>query len=105
MDFSRCVGTPKLLTSLALGKGSECPFLSQDIATLKKTVVDTLAARSMNTNREGDDQADVLVDFRFLDLLLRASSDPEVAVASFTRGLRVGSGMRLPRLPALDRLK
>ena len=45
------------------------------------------------------------VDFRFLDLLLRAASDLEVALGSFAGGVRVGPGVRLPRLPALYRLK
>ena len=45
------------------------------------------------------------IDFRYLDLLLRASRDPEVALGSFAKGVRVGPGARLPRLPALYRPK
>ena len=105
MDFSRRVGTPALLVSLALGKVSESPFFVEDIAALKKTVVEKLAAHGLDLNREDDDRADVPIDFRFLDLLLRAASDPEVALGSFSRGVRVGPGVRLPRLPALYRPK
>ena len=36
-----------------------------------------------------------------MDLLLRASEDPEVGLGEFARGVRVGPGARLPRLPAL----
>ena len=36
-----------------------------------------------------------------MDLLLRASEDPEVGIGDFASGVRVGSGARLPRLPAL----
>ena len=45
------------------------------------------------------------MDFRFLDLLLRAARDPEVALVSFAGGVRVGPGARLPRLPALYKPK
>ena len=41
------------------------------------------------------------IDFRLIDLLLRASKDPEVALATIAEGVRVGPGARLPRLPAL----
>ena len=92
MDFSRRVSTPALLISLALGKVLESPFFVEDIAALKKIVVEKLAAHGLDLNREDDDRADVPMDFRFLDLLLRAASDPEVALGSFSRGVRVGPG-------------
>ena len=41
------------------------------------------------------------MDNRFLDLLLRAPEDSEVSLDLFARGVRVGTGARLPRLPAL----
>ena len=91
MDLSRRVGTPALLmSSLAVGKVSECPFIVEDIAALKQAVVDALAAPGLNLNREGDDRADVPIDFRFLDLLLRPAT--EVAWGFFSGGVRVGPG-------------
>ena len=104
-DFSRRVGSPALLTSLALGKISECPFSSDSVQSLKHTVIRSLAARGFSLNREEGDREDIPLDFRYLDLLLRASRDPEVALGSFARGVRVGPGARLPRLPALYRTK
>ena len=103
-DFSRRVGTPALLTSLALGKISECPSSPDSVQSLKHAVIRSLAARGLSLDREGD-REDVPPDFRHLDLLFRASRDPEVALGSFARGVRVGPGTRLPRLPALHRPK
>ena len=51
------------------------------------------------------DRQNVLLDYRFLELLLSAASDPEVAIGSFAEGVRVGPGVRLPRLPALYKAK
>ena len=104
-DFSRRVGTPALLTSLALGKVSECPFSPDSIQSLKQSIVKNLASRGLNLDRQVGDREDVPIDFRYLDLLLRASRDPEVALGSFAKGVRVGPGARLPRLPALYRPK
>ena len=97
--------SPALLTSLALGKISECPFSSDSVQSLKHAVIRSLAARGFSLNREERDREDIPLDFRYLDLLLRASRDPEVALGSFARGVRVGPGTRLPRLPALYRAK
>ena len=47
------------------------------------------------------DRTDLPIDYRFLELLLDASGDPEVGLGLFARGVRVGPGSRLPRLPAL----
>ena len=102
-DFSRRVGTPALLTSLALGKISECPFSPDSVQSLKHAVMRSLAARGLSLDREEGDREDVPPDFRYLDLLLRASKDSEVVLGSFARGVRVGPGTRLPRLPALYR--
>ena len=104
-DFSRRVGTPALLTSLALGKISECPSSPDSVQSLKHAVIRSLAARGLSLDREEGDREDVPLDFRYLNLLLRASRDPEVALGSFARGVRVGPGTRLPRLPALHRPK
>ena len=104
-DYSRRVGTPALLASLALGKESECPFSSDSIQSLNQSIVENLSSCGLNLDRQDGDREDVPIDFRYLDLLLRASRDPEVALGSFAKGVRVGPGARLPRLPALYRPK
>ena len=88
----REVASCRHASPLALGKVSECPFAVEDIVALKKAVVDAHAAQGLDLNREGDDRADVPIDFRFLDLLLRAASDPEVALGSFAGRVREGPG-------------
>ena len=50
------------------------------------------------TQEEGD-REDVPLDFRYLDLLLRASRDPEVSLGSFAGGASAGPG-RLPKTPS-----
>ena len=47
----------------------------------------------------------MLLDYRFLELLLSAARDPDVALGSFAEGVRLGQGVRLPRLPALYKAK
>ena len=46
------------------------------------------------------DRTDLPFDYRFLELLLDASGDREVGLGLFARGVRVGPGSRLLRLPA-----
>ena len=71
-----------------------CPFSSTDIAELKREVIETLASRGLHLERDEGDGVDVLVDFRFIGLLWRASQNPEVALGSFAKGVRVGRGTR-----------
>ena len=51
--------------------------------------------------RTSKDRVDVPIDFRFLAALLTAAQDPEVELGDFACGVKVGPGVRLPRLPAL----
>ena len=55
--------------------------------------------------RHPEDRTDVPTDFRYLALLPRASSDPVISLGDISRGVRVGQGVRLPRLPALYQRK
>ena len=48
-----------------------------------------------------EDRSDLPTDYRFFELLLEASGDPEESFGLCARGVRVGPGVRLPRLPAL----
>ena len=64
-----------------------------------------LASMGIDLERSTGDRDDVPIDFRFLDLLLRAAEDPEVGIGNFAKGVRVGPGVRMPRLPALYKRK
>ena len=77
MDCAAKAGNPELLTSLALGKVSSCPFPHSEIEELKRGVVDYLRTEGFSLDRHPEDHTDVPIDFRCLALLLRASSDPE----------------------------
>ena len=99
------VGTPELLTKLAMGQVKETPFPEEQVTALKRRVIDDMAEQGLQMRRDPKDREDVLLDYRFLELLLRAAKDPDVTLGEFAKGVRVGPGARLPRLPALYKPK
>ena len=105
MSFAEQHGTTELLMSLALGKVRKCPFKPADVQALKNEVIMKLSSMGMNLTRCSGDRNDVPIDFRSLDLLLRAADDPEVGLGSFAQGVIVGPGARMSRLPALYKRK
>ena len=65
-----------------------------------------MAARAgISMTRKAGDRVDIPIDYRFLDVLLRASGDPETGLGDYAQGVRVGPGTRMPRLPALYKAK
>ena len=103
--FTECYGTEQLLVSLALGKIKESPFEKKEIEELKGAVISELEGRGYTLGRCEGDREDVPIDYRYLGLLLRVADDPEVGIAEYAQGVRVGPGVRMPRLPALYRQK
>ena len=103
--FTEQFCTPDLLMRLALGRVEACPFDSREVSELKESVIKELASEGLHLTRKAEDRADVPIDFRFFDLLLRSSEDPEVGLGEFAVGVRVGPGARMPRLPALYKPK
>ena len=101
MDFARTHGTTDLLARLALGQVPSSPFVLEKVAELKSKVIDYLSTQGIHLQRTPEDRSDLPVDYRFLHLLLSASEDPEVGRGEFSRGVRIGPGTRLPRLPAI----
>ena len=94
-------GTTDLLTRLALGQVPSSPFVPEKIAELKSKIIDYLSTQWTHLQRATEDRSDLPVHYRFLHLLLSASDDPEVGLGEFSRGVRIGPGARLPRLPAI----
>ena len=90
MTYSEKVGTPELLTSLALGKISSCPFPPEEIDALKQGVISFLQTKGLLLGRNHEDRRDVPIDVRYLSLLLQAAQVPETALGDFSRGVRVG---------------
>ena len=90
---------------LALGKVDSSPFGPKEITQLKADVVASLHGLGLQLKTSTEDSPDVLLDYRFLELLLAAAHDPDVSIGSFAAGVRVGPGVRLPRLPALYKAK
>ena len=96
---------PSLLVDLALGRVAKSPFPEGDVRELKQRIITSLEGKGLQLGRVQGDRNELPIDFRFLDLLLRASADPEVHLGAFAQGVKVGPGTRMPRLPALYRPK
>ena len=103
--FSECFRTAKLLMDLALGRVKECPFPNEAVRELKDEIAKVLSSRGLQLRRESGDRDELPIDFRFLDLLLRAAEDPDTQPGAFAQGVKVGPGARMPRHPALCRPK
>ena len=88
-----------------MGKVEESPFPPVEIKQLKQAVIDAAARAGISITRRSEDRVDIPIDYRFLDVLLRASGDPEVGLGAYAQGVRVGPGTRMPRLPALYKAK
>ena len=101
MDFSREHGTQELFASLALGKVKSCPFPADRVEGLKRRTVELMEQHGLKLVRHPSDRPESSIDYRYLSLLLEAADDPDRHIGDFARGVRVGPGARLPRLPAL----
>ena len=103
--FTTHYGTEKLLVDLAMGKVESSPFPPDEIMQLKQAVIDVAGRAGLRISRKTGDRMDVPIDYRFLDVLLRASDDPETGLGEYAQGVKVGPGTRMPRLPALYKAK
>ena len=103
--FTAHYGTEKLLVDLAMGKVEESPFPPDEIQQLKQAVISAASRAGIPILRKSGDRVDVPIDYRFLDVLLRAADDPEIGLGEYAQGVKVGPGTRMPRLPALYKAK
>ena len=81
--FAETCGTESLLVSLALGRVKEPPFEAKAVQELKASAIAELHGRGMKLERKTGDREDLPIDCRYLDLLLRASGDPEVGMEEY----------------------
>ena len=105
MNFAERHGDAPLLLNLVVGRVEQCPFDPQSVRELKEATVEALKRHGLELRRKDADRTDLPIDYRYLDLLLRAAEGSEVHLGSFAEGVRVGPGARLPRLPALHARK
>ena len=84
--FTTHHGTEKLLVDLAMGKVEASPFPPDEILQLKQTVIDVAGRAGLRILRKSGDRMDVPIDYRFLDILLRAADDPEVGLGDHAHG-------------------
>ena len=87
--------------NLALGNVASCPLNADSVWTLKNCIIEDLEQVGFGLSLDPLDRTDMPTDCRLLGLLLRAAEDPDVGLGNFSRGVRVGPGARMPRLPAL----
>ena len=80
---------------LPLGKVDSCPRPPDSITELKCQVIKVLATAGIR-NRMPHDRVEFSVEYKSFDVLLRAAGDLEIHLKSFTQGVRVGLGARMP---------
>ena len=68
---------------LALGKVKNCPYPDDEIKALKRDTVEVMRRGGNSVSRASQDRADIPIDYRNLDALLRAAEDPVVSLGSF----------------------
>ena len=95
------ISSVQLLSELALGRHAMSPFRQDVVKQLRDDVKVILARESIEFERAEGDRMDVPIDYRLLGGMLKAAADPEVSIASFAQGVRVGPGSRMPRCPRL----
>ena len=94
------LGTAEFLSSVQLlGRHAKPPFSQSVVDQLRGEVKVILAREGFQFERVEGQRTNVPIDFRLLGGLLKAATDPEVSIASFAQGVRVGPGSRMPRLP------
>ena len=103
--FTEIYGSSELLMRPALGKIDSSPFTEKAVSELKADVITGLSDFGLHMKSSSRDSPDVFLDCRFLELLLSAARDRDVALGSFAEGVWLGPGVRLPRLPALCKAK
>ena len=101
MRNAQRIWTTGLHMDFALGRVNECPSKRGP----REEVIRVAAASGHVMKCRHEDQKDVPIDYRLLELLLDVAQDLEVSTGSFAGGVRVGPGVRMPRLPALYRPK
>ena len=100
IGYAHSRGTTQLLMELALGRVRECTFNVEEIQTLSQNTMGAMERAGIKVERMSGDRSDLLIDYWYVDALLRAAEDLEVNLGSFAGGVRVGPGVRMPRLPA-----
>ena len=85
-------GTEQLLASLAMGKVETCPFHQEEVESLKQEIIQS----ALDYGIVPGVRTDVPIDYRFLQLFLKLSDDPETGLGDYSQGGRVG---RAPGCP------
>ena len=98
--FADHYGTEHLLASLAMGKVETCPFPQEEVESLKREIIQSALDYGIALERKPGDRTNVPIDYRFLQLLLKLSDDPETGLGDYSQGVRVGPGTGTPQTEA-----
>ena len=77
----------------------------EEVESLKREIIQSALDYGIVLERKPGDRTDVPINYRFLQLLLELTDDPETGLGDYSQGVRVGPGTRMPRLPALYKPK
>ena len=90
------------LAKLAVGRTAGSPFAAGMVEALRQRIVQLVEREGASPSPGPDDLDCTPANFRLLGAVLKQLGDPDgTGIADFARGVRVGVGVRLPRLPAL----
>ena len=92
--FTNTFTSARLLVELSVGHIKKSPFSDEAVAELKDEIIKLASSHGLELRRDQEDRDDVSIDFRFTQLVLDLAWDPEVALGSFSPGVRVGPGIR-----------
>ena len=99
-------GSQRLFDALSSGQVSSCPFSSEEVRDLRVLIDSQLSSMGLDTRERDGDRTSATPRWRLFGALLAAAEDPDAeGITGFVRGVPLGVGVKLPRLPALYRKK
>ena len=99
-------GSQRLFDALSSGQVSSCPFSSEEVRDLRVLIESQLSSMGLDTRERDGDRTSATPRWRLFGALLAAAEDPDAeGITGFVRGVPLGVGVKLPRLPALYRKK
>ena len=99
-------GKPELFEALSRGEVAAIPFASSEVLRLRGYIVDLLKNSGHLSEDQPGDRQHATPRWRLFGAMLAAAQDPDAAgIREFVRGVPIGVGVKLPRLPALYKRK
>ena len=98
--------TPELLEELTAGKVTALPFKEEELESARSELAALLMDGGLSVARQEGDRTQSTPNWRLFGALLLAANDPDgQGITDFVKGVPLGVGVRMPRLPAIFRRK